>query len=79
MCVRDEADVSHLELARVLFPLDLPPGQVEPGTATQGRRDALLTTHLHLGTREDRSGRQEWEKERGRDKRKGKVDRKREK
>lgn len=37
-----------LELFLVLLPLHFGPGEVEPGSAAQGRRDPLLAALLHL-------------------------------
>ena len=65
------------------IPLGTFRSSMNPLPIYQHLRPVSWATHggcwVILGTREDRSGRQEWEKERGRDKRKRKVDRKREK
>lgn len=40
--------MTYLEFALVLFPSHFPPSEVEPGPATQGWRDPLLTALFHL-------------------------------
>lgn len=39
---------ADLELFLILLPLHFGPGEVEPSSATQGRRDPLLAALLHL-------------------------------
>lgn len=40
--------LTHLEFSSILFPFDFSSSEVEPGSATQGRRDPFLTSFFHL-------------------------------
>ncbi len=40
--------VTDLEFALILLPFNFASGEVEPGPATQGWRDSLLTAVFHL-------------------------------
>lgn len=40
--------LTHLVFSSILFPFDFSPGEVEPGSATQGWRDPFLTAFFHL-------------------------------
>lgn len=40
--------LTRLEFSSILFPFDFSPGEVEPGSPTQGWRDPFLTSFFHL-------------------------------